>query len=88
MVTEITEPTPQQVEAACDTATVTVTVIAPAPPVTEGTTATTSAPVTAAAELPRTGSSSTPLALMGFGLLVAGLAATGFAKSRRNSTAG
>jgi LPXTG-motif cell wall-anchored protein len=89
VVTEITQPTPQQVEAACDTATVTVTVIAPAPPVTEGTTTpTTSAPVTAAAELPRTGSSSTPLALMGFGLLVAGLAATGFAKSRRNSTAG
>jgi len=86
--TEITQPTPQQVEAACDTATVTVTVIAPAPPVTEGTTTpTTSAPVTAAAELPRTGSSSTPLALMGFGLLVAGLAATGFARSRRNSTA-
>jgi LPXTG-motif cell wall-anchored protein len=86
--TEITQPIPEQVEAACDTATVTVTVIAPPPPVTEGTTATTAAPVTtAAAELPHTGSSSTPLALMGFGLLVAGLAATGFARSRRNGTA-
>jgi LPXTG-motif cell wall-anchored protein len=86
--TEITQPIPQQVEAACDTATVTVTVVAPAPPTTEGTTATTAAPVTVTAtELPRTGSSSTPLALMGFGLLVAGLAATGFARTRRKGTA-
>jgi LPXTG-motif cell wall-anchored protein len=47
---------------------------------------TTVAPTTAApAQLPHTGSSSGPLALFGFGLLVSGLAAIGYARSRRRT---
>jgi hypothetical protein len=71
---------------ACDTATVTVTVVAPVQQVTASTPTTAAAATTAttaAAELPRTGSSSMPLALTGFGLCVVGLATTGLARSRR-----
>jgi LPXTG-motif cell wall-anchored protein len=68
----------------CDTAVVTVTVLEPQDTVEAP--ATTPTTLAAAAELPRTGSSSTPLALLGLGLCTAGLAAAGFAKSRRRST--
>jgi LPXTG-motif cell wall-anchored protein len=69
----------------CDTATVTVTVLAPqqiaeAPQSTPTT-------VAAAAELPKTGSSSTPLALLGLGLVVTGFAATGLVSRSRRRTA-
>jgi LPXTG-motif cell wall-anchored protein len=69
----------------CDTATVTVTVLE-AQDVAEQPASGPATTLAAAAELPRTGSSSTPLALLGFGLCAAGLAAAGVAKSRRRST--
>jgi LPXTG-motif cell wall-anchored protein len=73
----------------CDTAIVTVTVLE-AQVVVEAPTPTTAAPATtvaAAAELPRTGGSSTPLGLIGGTLIVAGLSVVGIARSRRRAEA-
>jgi LPXTG-motif cell wall-anchored protein len=72
---------PQAAAQHCDTADVTVTVLAPqqiaqAPGSTTPTTV-------AAAELPHTGGSDGPLALLGTAFVVAGLAAAGIARSRR-----
>jgi LPXTG-motif cell wall-anchored protein len=85
--TTSTLPIPKAVVQPCDTAIVTVTVLeaqetVQAPPPTTPTTPST---VAAAAELPRTGSSSTPLGLLGGGLFVLGLGAIGFARSRRHA---
>jgi LPXTG-motif cell wall-anchored protein len=79
--------TAAQVAPACAHATVTVTVVAPTPLTTAvaTTTTTTTVAAAAAAQLPRTGSTSRSLAFIGFGLVVGGLSATGFAKSRRRT---
>jgi LPXTG-motif cell wall-anchored protein len=64
----------------CDTATVTVTVASPVTPQGGGSGTTTT---TVAKELPRTGRSSTPLALIGFGSLTLGAVAVRGARRRR-----
>jgi LPXTG-motif cell wall-anchored protein len=74
---------PQAAAQHCDTADVTVTVLAPQQVATAPGGAS-STPTTVAAELPHTGSSDTPLALLGLGLVALGLAVTGvFARRRR-----
>ena len=65
----------------CDTADVTVTVLAPQ--VIAQAPSTTPTTVAAAAELPKTGSSDTPLVFIGLGLVAGGLAVAGIARSRR-----
>jgi Bacterial Ig domain len=72
------------VAAPCAHATVTVTVIKSSVTATSTVVPTT---VAAAAQLPRTGSSSAPIGLLGVGLVAGGLVATGLARSRRRSTA-
>ena len=59
------------------------TTMAPATTTTAAVTATTTATGATVAPLPRTGSSSGPLAAIAFGLCVGGLAITGLAKLRR-----
>jgi LPXTG-motif cell wall-anchored protein len=82
--------TAAQVAPACAHATVTVTVVSPTPlttavATTTTTTTATTATVAAAAQLPRTGSTSRSLTFIGLGLVVGGLSATAFAKSRRRT---
>jgi LPXTG-motif cell wall-anchored protein len=77
---------PAAVAEKCDSATVTVTVLEAQDIAEQPTSSGPATTVAAAAELPRTGSSSTPLALLGLGLCTAGLTAAGLAKSRRRST--
>jgi LPXTG-motif cell wall-anchored protein len=80
---------PQAVAAAavtpqCAHATVTVTVVSTTPiTVASVATTTTATTVAAAAELPHTGSTSGPLALMGFAFVVGGLSVIGVARGRR-----
>jgi LPXTG-motif cell wall-anchored protein len=80
---------PQAVAAAavtpqCAHATVTVTVVSPTPITVAAAATTSTTPTTVApAELPHTGSSSGPLALMGFALVVGGLSVIGIARGRR-----
>jgi LPXTG-motif cell wall-anchored protein len=73
---------PQATAEHCDTADVSITVVAPQVIATAPSSA---APTTvaAAAELPHTGSSDTPLMLLGGAFVIGGLATAGFARSRR-----
>jgi LPXTG-motif cell wall-anchored protein len=78
-----------EIEAPCDTATVTISVTAPPPPPpvaprgTPDTTVGITGDATGDAELPRTGRSSAPLALVGTGALLAGAVALSAARRRR-----
>ncbi|HVJ97900.1 MAG TPA: Ig-like domain-containing protein [Acidimicrobiia bacterium] len=87
----IEDPQVEVDEAPCDVATVSITINDPTPVTTTTTPGTvapasTAAPTTAtvapAAELPRTGSSTLPLSLIGGGLLVLGLSALGLLRRR------